>query len=46
VKTLAPVVLAHRCIVHPESALRGISIERIIADTLEKTELSIGELEQ
>ncbi|HID50822.1 MAG TPA: MoxR family ATPase, partial [Anaerolineae bacterium] len=25
VKTLAPVILAHRCLIHPESALRGLT---------------------
>jgi MoxR-like ATPase len=44
VKALAPIILAHRCIVHPESALRGITIERILRSTLEATELEIGDL--
>ena len=44
VKRLAPAILAHRCIVHPESALRGIRIRRIIDDVIEETKLDIGEL--
>jgi MoxR-like ATPase len=44
VKALAPTILAHRCIVHPESSLRGITIDKIINTTLEETELEIGEL--
>ena len=44
VKTLAPTILTHRCIVHPESSLRGITIDKIINTTLEETELEIGEL--
>lgn len=44
VKELAPLVLSHRCIVHPESALRGRSSARVIADLLEQVELNIGEI--
>lgn len=44
VKRLAPSLLAHRCIVHPESALRGIRVRRIINDVIEDTALDIGEL--
>lgn len=44
VKSLAPRVLAHRCIVHPESALRGRTVEDILSTVLEETELDIGEL--
>jgi MoxR-like ATPase len=44
VKSLAPGVLAHRCIVHPESALRGTSVDDVLATILEETELQIGEL--
>ncbi len=43
VKELAPLTLSHRCIVHPESALRGRTATRIIADILEQVELDIGE---
>ena len=45
VKTLAPLVLSHRCLMHPESALRGVSSEDIIAGILRDTPLDIGELE-
>lgn len=44
VKFLSPTILAHRCIVHPESALRGVTIDRIIATALDQTELEIGDL--
>ncbi|MCI0394987.1 MAG: MoxR family ATPase [Chloroflexi bacterium] len=44
VKDLAPTVLAHRCIVHPESALRGVTIHKTLARILEATPLEIGEL--
>ncbi len=44
VKELAPLVLSHRCLVHPESALRGRSSARVIADLLEQVELNIGEI--
>jgi MoxR-like ATPase len=46
VKRLAAAVLSHRCIVHPESALRGVTIETIIDNILEKTPLEIGDLAQ
>jgi len=44
VKTLAPLTLAHRCIVHPESALRGRTAERILVGILNEVKLEIGEL--
>ncbi|MGB3714167.1 MAG: MoxR family ATPase [Candidatus Promineifilaceae bacterium] len=44
VKVLSPTILAHRCIVHPESALRGVTINKIIATALDETELEIGDL--
>jgi MoxR-like ATPase len=44
VKSLAPAVLAHRCIVHPESALRGTTVNGVLTTILEETELHIGEL--
>ncbi len=44
VKKLAPVILSHRCLVHPESALRGITSQRIITDILKETPLDIGEI--
>ena len=45
VKSLAHSVLAHRCIVHPESALRGMTVDGVITSILEDTELHIGELD-
>jgi MoxR-like ATPase len=45
VKLLAPRVLGHRCIVHPESALRGIRVENILDRLIRETPLKIGELE-
>ena len=46
VKRLATAVLAHRCIVHPESALRGIHISDILKTIIEETPLEIGDLTQ
>lgn len=42
VKTMAPAVLVHRCIVNPESALRGTDAESIIGAVLEQTLLDIS----
>lgn len=44
VKQMAPLTLAHRCLVHPESSLRGRTSERILEDMLSTVELDIGEL--
>ena len=44
VKRLAEPVLAHRCLVHPESALRGVTMSKVLANILEATPLNIGEL--
>jgi MoxR-like ATPase len=44
VKMLAPLTLAHRLIVKPESQLRGRTAEAILAEILERTKLDIGEL--
>ncbi|MFZ0547286.1 MAG: MoxR family ATPase [Candidatus Promineifilaceae bacterium] len=46
VKRLASAVLSHRCIVHPESALRGVRISDILNTIMEETPLEIGELAQ
>ncbi len=46
VKMLAPYILAHRCLVHPESALRGITASRVINDIIQQTPLDLGEVEQ
>lgn len=43
VKELATPVLAHRCLVHPESALRGARVSEIVATLVEETPLEIGE---
>ena len=45
VKRLAAPVLAHRCLVHPESALRGVTVADTIASILKDTPLEIGELQ-
>ncbi len=44
VKTLAPVILAHRCLIHPESALRGLTTEGIIGEIIKTTPLDLGEI--
>ncbi len=44
VKTLAPLTLAHRLIVKPESQLRGHTATGILEGILEDAELNIGEL--
>ena len=44
VKLLAPLALAHRCIVHPESALRGRAAAAIVKDLLNEVALDIGQL--
>lgn len=42
VKTLAPLTLAHRCLVHPESALRGRTALAIVDELLAQTALELG----
>ncbi len=44
VKKLAPAILSHRCLLHPESALRGVTTQRIIETIIKDTILEIGEL--
>jgi len=44
VKVMAHNVLSHRCIVHPESALRGMKIHEIIDGIMEDTPLELGEV--
>jgi len=41
IKILAPLTLAHRLIIKPESQLRGLNALNIISDILERTELSL-----
>lgn len=43
VKKLAPAILAHRCLLHPESALRGRRVAEILSEIIAKTVLDIGE---
>lgn len=45
VKYLAPFVLGHRCLLHPESALRGVTVSDILTSILRETQLDIGELD-
>ena len=45
VKKLAPAILSHRCLIHPESALRGHTNRGILKEIMEATPLDIGELE-
>ncbi len=44
IKTLAPLNLAHRLIVRPESQLRGRTAQTILEDVLAQTELDVGNL--
>lgn len=44
VKHLALVILSHRCLLHPESALRGKRVENILNAILDKAPLEIGDL--
>jgi MoxR-like ATPase len=44
VKHLAQSILSHRCLLHPESALRGKSVNKILNDILDEAPLEIGEL--
>ena len=46
VQAIVPLALPHRCIVKPESALRGRTAEAIIATLLEETPLDLGTVEQ
>ncbi len=45
IKGLVPLALAHRCIVHPESALRGRTAAAVVADLLNQVPLDIGKAE-
>lgn len=44
VKRLAAPVLAHRCLLHPESALRGATVGEIVSRIVQETPLAIGEV--
>jgi MoxR-like ATPase len=43
VKELVPAVLAHRCLLRPDSALRGLSVQQIVASIVDQTLLEIAE---
>jgi MoxR-like ATPase len=42
VKTMAPLVLTHRLLLKPESALRGRTATQIVRDILENVELALS----
>jgi MoxR-like ATPase len=46
VKRMAPLTLAHRLLVKPESQLRGRTAEMILAEIIERTPLEVGELKR
>ncbi|UCG24219.1 MAG: MoxR family ATPase [Chloroflexota bacterium] len=43
VKELGPSILAHRCLLRPESALRGLSVRQIVAGIIDQTRLEIAD---
>ncbi|MEM9774544.1 MAG: MoxR family ATPase [Chloroflexota bacterium] len=45
VKFLAPYVIAHRCLIHPESGLRGLTAKGVVGTIIENTPLNLGEVE-
>ena len=44
IKLLAPLALSHRCLLHPESALRGRSAGQIVQEILAETTLELGRI--
>ncbi|MEZ4623045.1 MAG: MoxR family ATPase [Caldilineaceae bacterium] len=46
IQALAPLALPHRCIVKPESQLRGRTAEAIIREVIEQTPLDLGSPEE
>ncbi|MBV7336918.1 MoxR family ATPase [Chloroflexi bacterium TSY] len=44
IQAMAPLVLPHRCIVRPESALRNRTAETIVREIMEQTPLDLGEI--
>jgi MoxR-like ATPase len=46
IQALAPLVLPHRCIVRPESQLRGRTAEAIITELIANTPLDLGDVER
>ncbi len=45
IQALAPLALPHRCIVQPESALRGRTAAQIVQKLLEEVPLDLGDME-
>jgi MoxR-like ATPase len=45
IQALAPLCLAHRCIVKPESALRGRTAQAVVAEIVAQTPLDLGSVE-
>ncbi|MFO7662889.1 MAG: MoxR family ATPase [Chloroflexota bacterium] len=45
IKRMVVPILAHRCLLHPESALRGATVAEILGSILEETPLEIGEFD-
>jgi MoxR-like ATPase len=43
IKHLAQNILGHRCLLHPESALRGKSVSKILNEIIDNAPLDIGE---
>ena len=46
IQALTPLTLPHRCIVRPESLLRGRTAEAIIGEIIANTPLDLGDVEQ
>jgi MoxR-like ATPase len=46
IQTLAPLTLPHRCIVRPESVLRGRTANAIVREIIEQTPLDLGSVER
>ncbi len=46
IQTLTALTLPHRCIVRPESALRGRTAAAIVAEVVEKTPLDLGDVDR
>jgi MoxR-like ATPase len=44
IKRLAPLTLAHRCLVHPEAALRGRTATTVVAELLSRVSLDLGKV--
>lgn len=44
VQALAPLALPHRCMINPESALRGRSADSVVHDIVEQTPVELGEV--